>query len=161
MTATVESKLLFDYRSIDLDQVVLSREDVGRINPQCGDMRQLDYLAWADRENKWGLGIKDVRDDEFWVPLHIPGRPLMPGVLMIEAAAQLASAFRYHLHAHDHFLGFTRVEDTVFRGQVLPGERLVMLVQEQRSNPRRFKSRVQGLVNDRLVFETLVSGMAL
>ncbi|MCH6550662.1 MAG: beta-hydroxyacyl-ACP dehydratase, partial [Planctomycetes bacterium] len=48
-------------------------------------MRQLDYVIWRTQDASQGLGVKHVGDDEFWVPGHIPGRPLMPGVIMLEA----------------------------------------------------------------------------
>ena len=81
----------FDLNELDLDAVALPSEEVARLNPQCGDMRHLDHVAWFNESLTLALGVKQVRSDEFWVPGHIPGRPLFPGVLMIEAAAQLAS----------------------------------------------------------------------
>jgi 3-hydroxyacyl-[acyl-carrier-protein] dehydratase len=95
------------------------------------------------------------------VPLHIPGRPLMPGVLMIEAAAQLCSIFFRMRYDVRRFLGFTRCDQTTFRGQVLPGDTLYLLSKEMSRNPRRFVSRTQGVVDGRLVFESKITGMVL
>ena len=53
-------------------------------------MEHLNGVNYYDHNGKI-VGYKDVREDEFWVEGHIPGRPLLPGVIMIEAAAQLAS----------------------------------------------------------------------
>ena len=52
------------------------------------------------------VGYKDLGPDEFWVRGHMPGMPLMPGVIMCEAAAQLASYYshKYKLMARDHRL---------------------------------------------------------
>jgi len=158
----VASELLFDISSIDMNEVAISAEEVGRLNPQCGAMRQLDHVIWTDAERGMALGVKRVRGDEFWVPLHIPGRPLMPGVLMIEAAAQLCSAFfQRHRTKGGKFLGFTRCDETTFRGQVVPGDMLYLLSQEVSARPRRFVSRTQGLVNDKLVFESKITGMVM
>jgi hypothetical protein len=44
----------------------------------------LDQIIWHDESMVCMLGVKFVRHDEFWVPGHIPGQPLMPGVLMVE-----------------------------------------------------------------------------
>jgi 3-hydroxyacyl-[acyl-carrier-protein] dehydratase len=156
------SQILFDLSEIDLDQVAVSPEEVGRINPQCGAIRQLDHVIWTDDPSGCALGVKHVTDDEFWVPLHIPGRPLMPGVLMIEAGAQLSS-IQYYIRSGGavKFIGFTRCDDTVFRGQVIPGDTLYLLGREVSFRGRRFVNRVQGIVNDALVFESKITGMAM
>jgi 3-hydroxymyristoyl/3-hydroxydecanoyl-(acyl carrier protein) dehydratase len=57
------------------------------------------------------------------------------------------------------FLGFTRCDETVFRGQVVPGDDLFILARQVERNRRRFVSRAQGVVNGKLVFETLITGM--
>ena len=49
------------------------------------------------------LGYKDVTESEFWVRGHIPGRPLMPGVIMVESAAQLLSFFVRQIYQVDAF----------------------------------------------------------
>lgn len=155
------SEPLLDLSTIDLSQVAVSPEEVGRINPQCGDMRQLDHVIQLDKETGLSLGVKHVTDQEFWVPLHIPGRPLMPGVLMIEAAAQLAS-IQYHMRTNENrFVGFTRCDETVFRGQVVPGDTLYLISEEVTFKRRRFVTRAQGIVNDKLVFESKITGMVL
>ena len=64
------------------------------------------------------VGFKDIRDDEFWVAGHIPGRPLFPGVLMIETAAQLASFYTKKFVGWKGFVGFGAVENCRFRAQV-------------------------------------------
>lgn len=153
--------LLFDLSEIDLDQIAVDAETVGRINPQAGAMRQVDHVILLDVEGRRILGVKHVTEDEFWVPLHIPGRPLMPGVLMIEAAAQVSSILYRSRGGERRFVGFTRCDNTAFRGQVVPGDTLYLLSKEVRFNKRRFESRAQGVVNDKLVFETTIVGMVV
>lgn len=153
---------LFDLSQIDLTQVARPPEEVGAVNPQCGPMRQLDYIIWTTEDSTKGLGVKHVRDDEFWVGGHVPGRPLMPGVLMIEAMAQLCSFLQKSAHANEtQFLGFTRCDKVVFRGQVVPGDTLYLLAEEVSYRPRKFVSRGQGIVNGHLVFEGTITGMAI
>lgn len=154
-------KLLFDISHIDLNQVAVSAEEVGRLNPQCGDMRQLDHMIWMNPERTEAFGVKQVKPDEFWVSGHIPGRPLMPGVLMIEAGAQLCSILYKKKTGNTAFLGFTRCEDVAFRGQVVPGDSLYLLSKEVKFGERRFVSSVQGLVHGKLVFEGRITGMVL
>ena len=50
----------------------------------------LDGIVLIDPGRHLIVGYKDVRPDEFWVRGHMPGFPLLPGVLMCEAAAQLS-----------------------------------------------------------------------
>lgn len=152
---------LFDIDDIDLDGVAVSAEEVGRLNPQTGDMRHLDHVIWGDWTLGRAVGVKQVRDDEFWVPHHIPGRPLMPGVLMIEAAAQLCSVLYRKKTGENRFLGFTRCDETIFRGQVEPGDRLLLLSEELDFRARRFISRTQGIVDGRYVFESKITGMVI
>ena len=154
---------LIDIASIDLSQVAISPEDVGELNPQQGPMRHLDHVIWRSDDATSGLGLKRVRDDEFWVPGHIPGRPLFPGVLMIEAAAQLCSILQLlRLDADPpKFLGFTRCDDVVFRGQVVPGDTLYLMARELKSGRRRFVSAAQGWVDDQLVLEARSTGMVM
>ena len=124
-------------------------------------MRQCDRIIWASDNLRQCIGAKDVRADEFWCVHHIPGRPLFPGVLMIESAAQCASwLFRTRFPALG-FLGFLRCDETSFRGQVVPGDTFVILVDEIEASPRRFISKTQGLVRGKLEFESKITGMAI
>jgi len=155
----VPQQLLFDLSDIDLTAVFASGDEVARRNPQTGHMRQLDHVIYMSADHRDMLGIKLVRHDEFWVDGHIPGRPLMPGVLMIEAVAQLSS-FLFRVRGGEQgFLGFTRCTDTVFRGQVVPGDTLLLLAQEVVFGRKRFTCKGQGVVDGRLVFESTVTGM--
>ena len=152
-------KLLFDLEVLDLNAVAITPDEIGRMNPQAGAMRQLDHLVWMNPECSAGLGVKRVRHDEFWVECHIPGRPLMPGVLMIEAAAQLCSIIYKCRTTNAGFLGFVRCDNVVFRGQVVPGDSLYLLGKEVKLNARRIISDVQAVVNNNLVFEGQITGM--
>ena len=151
---------LFDLSHVDLSELSLTRGDIARVNPHRGDMVQLDGIYWHDPEFKRAVGVKFVRGDEFWASGHIPGKPLLPGVLMIEAAAQLSSFLYYRRSGSTVFSGFTRIEDTAFRGIVVPGDDLVILSDENKYNPKRFITRVQGLVRGDVVFEGTITGMA-
>jgi 3-hydroxyacyl-[acyl-carrier-protein] dehydratase len=157
----VAAELFIDLSTVDLAGEVVSHETVGRFNPQCGPMRQLDRVIWLSEDSLLGLGVKKVQQDEFWVPYHIPGRPLMPGVLMIEAAAQLCSVMRAVRFNDGKFLGFARCDNVAFRGQVLPGDTLYLLGRELSFKQRRHVSAAQGVVDGRLVFEATITGLVM
>jgi 3-hydroxyacyl-[acyl-carrier-protein] dehydratase len=85
----------------------------------------------------------------------------MPGVLMIEAAAQLCSVQYKCRTGETRFLGFSRCDDVSFRGQVVPGDTLYLLGKEVDFRARRFIAACQGMVDDKIVFEATVTGMAM
>jgi hypothetical protein len=75
-------KPLIDLDSIDLDKVVAGPEQIRECNRQRYEMEHLDAIVHLDTEEGVIVGYKDVKDDEFWVRGHIPGRPLLrlPGL---------------------------------------------------------------------------------
>jgi 3-hydroxyacyl-[acyl-carrier-protein] dehydratase len=154
------SPLLIDLEKIDLNtKPVFDKQTILKVNPQQFEMQQLDGIIWFDKEKRLILGYKDVTESEFWVRGHIPGRPLMPGVIMIECAAQLLTFFVNHILRVEGFIGFTGIENAKFRSPVQPGNRLLLLGQLTAVRSRQFTAKIQGVVNGKMVFETTVSGM--
>lgn len=158
-------QLLFDLDSIDLDHVAYDAATIEACNPQRGAMRQLDGVCWGHHPTEVGLaavGFKDCHADEFWVPGHIPGRPLMPGVLMIESAAQLAAFMIKLFREEPGFLGFLGCDNVKFRGQVQPGQRLYILGKEiEYRRRRRFVCETQAVCEGEIVFEGTITGMSI
>jgi 3-hydroxyacyl-[acyl-carrier-protein] dehydratase len=153
--------LLFDLSTIDLNgPPVIDREVIGRVNPQRYEMRQLDGILWYDKAKACVLGCKEVTQEEFWIRGHIPGRPLMPGVIQIEAAAQLLSFFVKHVYEEQGFIGFGGITQAKFRAAIEPGCRLLLLGHVVQARPgRKYVCDVQGVVDQMLVFEATISGM--
>ncbi|MBX3411337.1 MAG: beta-hydroxyacyl-ACP dehydratase [Pirellulales bacterium] len=118
---------MIDLAQVDFNHVVADLEEIRRYNPQRFEMEQLTAIVFEDAQNHICVGYKDITEDEFWVRGHMPGMPLMPGVVMCEAAAQLCS---YYSQKHDllgaEMVGFGGLEDVRFRDPVLPGSRLVI-----------------------------------
>ena len=92
----------------------------------------------------------------------MPGYPLMPGILMCEAAAQLCS---YYITTQDlsqgDFVGFGGMEHVRFRSPVRPGDRLVLIGKGMRINRRQTIFNVQGFVGDVMVFHADILGVPL
>lgn len=151
-----------DPASLDLTAVLADQEAIRRFNPQRFEMEQLTAVVSLDPEKNLIVGYKDVRADEFWVAGHLPGYPLMPGVLMCEAAAQLCSYFvaTSDLMIGD-FLGFGGMENVRFRSPVRPGDRLVLVAKAIRLNRRQPVFNVQGFVGTTMVFHADILGMPL
>ncbi|HEY8666489.1 MAG TPA: hypothetical protein VIL86_07485 [Tepidisphaeraceae bacterium] len=151
-------QLLFDISRISLDTILFDQEAIRVNNPQRGDMEHLNGIVYADASLGRIIGYKDVRPDEFWVAGHIPGRPLLPGVLMIEAGAQLASFYTRQFVGWKGFIGFGGVDDCKFRAQVPPGVRMYILGQKISERHHRIQCKVQGIVNGSMAFEAAITG---
>jgi 3-hydroxyacyl-[acyl-carrier-protein] dehydratase len=124
-------------------------------------MEMLNGIVYADPVEHCLIGYKDITLDDFWVHGHIPGRPILPGVLMIEAAAQLASFYAKKFHQWAGFIGFGGVEECRFRQQVAPPSRLYVLGKQLWNRHGRICCKEQGVVNGNIVFETTITGVKL
>jgi 3-hydroxyacyl-[acyl-carrier-protein] dehydratase len=156
-------ELHFDLGKIDFTKVVADGDAIRKVNPQRFEMIQLDAIVMLDATNKLIVGYRDVRFDEFWIRGHMPGYPLMPGVLMCEASAQLVSYYamtQYPVQPGD-FIGFGGMDDVRFRSPVHPGNRLVLVGRELKFNRRQTIFNVQGFVGDRMVFHGDIIGTPL
>ena len=152
--------LLFNLSKIEIPaEPIFDRDAILEINPQKFEMQQLDGILWYDKDACLVLGYKDVTENEFWIRGHIPGRPLMPGVIMIESAAQLLSFFVRKIFGVDAFIGFASIDSAKFRATVVPGQRLYLLGHLTKFGGRKYTAHIQGVVEGKMVFETVVSGM--
>lgn len=156
-------QLMYDLSKIDFSRPLYDIEAIRRVNAQRLAMEQLTAVVFVDRENHGLVGYKDITENEFWVTGHMPGFPLMPGVVMCECAAQLASFYaqKYKLLGGD-FLGFGGLDEIRFREPVFPNSRLILLARMTELRPhRRAKFDFQGLVNDRVVFSGNMVGVPI
>ena len=157
------SKPILDLATINLDEVAVSKEEILKLNAQRDEFEQLDRLISLDLELGLAVGIKKQTSEEFWTRGHIPGRPIMPGVLMIEMAAQLSSVM-YHLKfntAGKKFFGFGGVNNVKFRGSVEPGCDFIMIAKTKKLSSRIAVFESQGFVNGKMVFEGDVTGIVI
>lgn len=154
-------RLIFDISQVDLDATLFGPEVIREYNLQRGEMEHLDAIVWAQPETGASIGRKHVRHDEFWIPGHIPGRPIMPGVIQIEAAAQVASFYTRRYVGWKGFIGFGGVTECKFRQQVVPGDTLYILCQKIWERHRRVGCNIQGLVKGNIAFECQIIGVEL
>ncbi|MBX3183230.1 MAG: 3-hydroxyacyl-ACP dehydratase FabZ [Polyangiaceae bacterium] len=98
-------------------------------------------------------GHKMVSHNEPWVPGHFPGRPIMPGVLILEALAQIGGILAYASDPFDpttslmYFLG---IDNAKFRHTVTPGDRLDLHVEVRHHRSNVWKLRGEATVDGTL-----------
>ncbi|MEA5507128.1 3-hydroxyacyl-ACP dehydratase FabZ [Halotia wernerae UHCC 0503] len=94
----------------------------------------IDYIP-----QKSAVGVKNVTVNEPQFQGHFPGRPLMPGVLIVEAMAQVGGVVLKQLPGfEDGLFVFAGIDKVRFRRQVVPGDQLVMTVELLCVKQRRF-----------------------
>ena len=155
--------LILDFSEYDVNHVIADQEEIRRYNLQRFEMEQLTAVIYADADRGICAGYKDLSEQEFWVRGHMPIMALMPGVVMCEAAAQLSSYFAQKFDLLGcNVVGLGGLEEVRFRGTVVPGDRLVVVV--QRLKVRRgamILCRFQGFVREALVVEGKIMGISL
>jgi len=102
------------------------------------------------------VGLKNVTINEPFFAGHFPGNPIMPGVLIIEAMAQVGGILAFHSSPKEwagslvYFMGIDKVR---FRKPVVPGDQLRLKLTTIRQKQRVFKMRGEAYVEDTLVAE--------
>ena len=109
-------------------------------------------------------GIKNVSINEYYFQGHFPARPVMPGVLIIEAMAQTAAVLVVHTlgpEAEGKLVYFMSVDNARFRRPVVPGDCLHVRVAKQRHrrNVWRFEGRAE--VRGQLMAEAVFAAMIM
>ncbi len=156
-------ELILDPATLDYQNVIADAAEIRKYNPQRFEMEQLTAIIYEDVARHVCVGYKDVSSDEFWVRGHMPNMPLMPGVMMLEAAAQMCSYFsqKYDLLGAD-MVGFGGLEDVRFRDPVIPGDRLVLMCEMTKLRRGRIVvTKFQGFVRNSLAVEGVLKGIPI
>lgn len=154
-------KPIVDFAKIDANKVVAGIDEIRKVIPHRYEFEMLSGILFMDRQKKKIVSYKDVRKDEFWARGHLPGRPIMPGVLIAEAAAQMTCYLAMSLYENCPFIGFARLDKVRFRKQVLPPCKLILMAEFETVSSRHVVSNCQAYVDSTLVFEGTITGMRL
>jgi len=155
-------ELILDHSHYDLHHVIADTEEIQRYNLQRFEMAQLTAICHEDTENCICVGYKDLGTDDFWVRGHMPGMPLMPGVIMCEAAAQTASYYALkHKLMDAKVIGYGGLEEVRFRGVVRPGDRFVIVARLLKVRRLMLTCEFQCFVRENLVCEGILKGVPL
>jgi 3-hydroxyacyl-[acyl-carrier-protein] dehydratase len=114
--------------------------------------------------NQRATGIKSVSINENYFQGHFPARPVMPGVLIIEAMAQTAAVLVVHTlgpESEGKLVYFMSVDNARFRRPVFPGDRLDVHVTKQRHRGNVWKFEGKAKVGNNLMAEAVFAAMIL
>jgi 3-hydroxyacyl-[acyl-carrier-protein] dehydratase len=150
----------------DTLQESVAEIDIGRVMemiphryPMLMIDRVIDVVA-----NASATGVKNVSINEPYFQGHFPARPVMPGVLIIEAMAQTAAVLVVHSlgpAAEGKLVYFMSVDDARFRKPVVPGDTIHIHVRKERQRGPVWKFSAKAMVKDNLVAEATYAAMIL
>lgn len=140
--------------AIDGSGTEISIEEIHQLLPHRYPFALVDRII-QHIPGKLAVGIKNVTFNEPHFQGHFPGRPIMPGVLIVEAMAQVGGVvLRKMPDVPEGLFMFAGIDKVRFRRPVVPGDQLIMTVELLAIKRRRF-GKMQGYakVNEQLVAE--------
>jgi 3-hydroxyacyl-[acyl-carrier-protein] dehydratase len=155
---------LIDLATLDPTQRAVSEQELRDCLPHRDLFQLIDAVVHFDRERGVAVGYKDWDANPWWAKGHVPGRPLMPGVLMLEGAAQISTFLLKQLSGwvQDRMVGLAGLDDVRFRGQVVPPARVWFVSGEVTVSGRRLaKMSAQVFCNGQMIVETKIMGVML
>ncbi len=126
------------------EKIVLDIHDIFKLLPHRYPFLMIDRVVECVRQKRL-VALKNVTFNEPFFQGHFPGRPIMPGVLIVEAMAQAGGALL--LQEYDDrdakLMVFTGIEKARFRRQVVPGDQLRIEVEVKvwRENAARMEGK--------------------
>jgi 3-hydroxyacyl-[acyl-carrier-protein] dehydratase len=137
----------------------LTIEDIQKILPHRYPFLLIDRITEVDGE-KTIKGFKNVTANEEFFQGHFPGNPVMPGVLIIEAMAQLGAYLLLRRWSPERRTAyFTTIEKARFKRAVIPGDRLDMEILVTRDRGSFAVMEGKAIVNEQLVAEAVMTSM--
>jgi 3-hydroxyacyl-[acyl-carrier-protein] dehydratase len=150
---TMENKEVAD-RMIPIERIM---EMIPHRYPFLMIERIIDFMP-----DQYAIGLKNVSINEQHFIGHFPGKPVMPGVLIIEAMAQTAAVLVVHTmgkNAEGKLVYFMSIDECRFRKPVVPGDSLHVRVDKQQSRRNVWKFACVATVGETKVAEAIISAM--
>ena len=139
----------------------LGREEIEAILPHREPFLLIDEVVELEPGERV-VARKRVRPDEWYLAGHFPGRPVMPGVLIVEAMAQTGAVLMsksLDVDTAGKTIFFVSLDNCRFRTPVRPGDVIHMHVEVLRARGDLFKFRGRALVGDKIAAEAEFAAM--
>jgi 3-hydroxyacyl-[acyl-carrier-protein] dehydratase len=147
--------------TIEPGKSVLDIDDLMKILPHRYPMLMIDRLIDI-KPGESAIGVKNVSYNEEFFQGHFPQKPIMPGVLIIEAMAQAAAAYTSYtenLDAEGKIVLFMGVDKARFRKPVVPGDQLLIKVSTVQRRPPVWRFGGEATVAGKTVAEATFAAM--
>ncbi len=155
---------LVDLSQLNLTEDLVTEEELRVQLPHDHEFKLIDGICFLDLEEEIVVGYKDWDANPWWGRGHIPGRPIMPGVLMIEGCAQVSALLMKRKHGGwppERFIGLAGVDGARFRGVVTPPCRVHFVAKIGLQNNRIARYPAQAFVDNKMVFEMELMGVPI
>ena len=137
---------------------MMNNSEIQKILPHRYPFLLVDRITHLEPNVK-AVGLKNVTFNEYFFQGHFPDYPIMPGVLIVEAMAQVAGILAFHSGAQGNSVYFMSIEKAKFRKPVVPGDQFHFEVNvvQHRNNVWKFSG--QAFVDEKVVAEADFTAM--
>lgn len=131
----------------------LDTQAIMRILPHRPPFLFVDRILSLEQGRR-ATGLKNVNADDYFFKGHFPGKPIMPGVLIIEAMAQVGGVMMLSPEENRGKLAYFLAADNIkFRKTVVPGDQLILEVEARRIKSKTGQVYAKALVDGKVVAE--------